>query len=311
MPGPDQALVLQFESDYDHLFQQEMSRLMMDVRVKTGVTGTMTAFGLLGESEVTDITGDRHGTTDWHDSPSYRRWAVKRDYMDSQMLDEEDQMEILVDLEMGYGQNAVMAMRRKMDKVLIDAATATAVSGATGTSTVAFDTTAPTGATGGNQIAVGGTGLVLDKMREARSVFDSREVGVDEMNMGMSNFVWVTDGGGHKQLMDQVETTSTDYIGIEIVSGNEVSKRMPLVSGRIPYMMGFKIKIVNQLNLTSTNKINLAWHKKAMGLGVWGGRRVWFGELPEHRLSRGIIVKEHFGATRVHDRGVLAIVCTP
>lgn len=271
----------------------------------------MTAFGLLGESEVNDITGDRHGTTDWRDSPSFRRWAVKRDYDDPQMLDEEDSLEILVDLEMGYAQNAAMAMGRKMDKVIVDAATATAVTGATGTGTSAFDTGAPAADGTGNQIAVGGTGLTLDKMRQARGWFDTREVGVDEMNMGMSNFVWVTNGIGHRQLMEQTETTSSDYIGIEIVQGKEIAKRMPLVSGRIPFMMGFRILIVNQLNTTSSNHINLAWHHKAMGLGVWGGRRVWIGDLPEHRLSRGIYVKEHFGAVRVHDRGILAVVCQP
>ena len=282
------------------------------VRVKTGVVGNMSAFGLLGETEVSDITAQRHGTTTWHDSPSSRRWAVKRDYMDAQMLDEEDALEILVDLEMGYAQNSSMAMGRKMDKVLIDAATATAVTGATGTSTSAFDTAAPVSdGTGGNQIAVGGTGLTVDKMRTARGIFMAREVGVEEMEAGIAPFVWVTNGAGHQDLLEQTEATSTDFIGVVIRGGQEQQVRMPLVEGRITMYMGFRIKISNQLNLSSTNFINLAWHQKAMGLAVWGGRTVWVGQLPEHQLARGIIVKEHMGASRVHDRGLLAIVCAP
>lgn len=308
--GPDQALVLQFESDYDHLFQQQISRLNNAVRVKDGQVGTMSAFGLLGESEVMDITGERHGETHFHDSPSYRRWAVKGDYEDAQMLDEEDSMEMLIDLEMGYGQNAVMAMNRKMDKVIIDAVTATAVSGATGTGTSTFNTTeAEVDGSGGNQIAVAASGLTIDKMRKARAVFDAREVGTDEMSMGMAPFTWVTNAAGHKNLLEQTEATSADYLGVMIVNGSEQIRRMPLVNGRIEQYMGFRLKISNQLNLSSTNFINVAFHHKAMGLARWAGRRIWVGDLPTRHLARGIIVKEHFGSTRVHDKGVLAIHC--
>jgi hypothetical protein len=311
--GPDQALVYQFESDYDHMFQQQISRLRDFVRVKTGQIGVMSAFGLLGETQVTDFTGQRHGTTDWHDSPSYRRWAVKSDYMDAQMLDEEDALEVLVDLEMGYAQNSAMAMNTKIDKIIIDAATATAVTGATGTGTAPFNTTeAATDGSGGNQIAVNASGLVLDKMRKARAVFDAREVGLDEMENGnLAPFVWVTSPAGHQDLLEQTEVVSGDYIGVNIVNGREIATRMPLVGGRVTMMMGFRIKISNQLNLSGTDHINLAWHHKAIGLALWGGRRVWVGELPEHRLSRGIIIKEHMGAARIHDRGVLSIVCLP
>jgi Phage capsid protein len=310
--GPNDALVLQFETEYDHLFQQMLARLGDGVRTKDGQMGTMSAFGLLGESDVQDITGTRHGETNFHDSPSYRRWAVKGDYQDAQILDEEDALEVLVDLEMGYGQNSVMAMNRKIDKVIIDAVTATAVSGATGTATTAFNTAAPaTDGTGGNQIVSGGTGLVIDKMRLARAVFDAREVGVDEMSMGNSQFVWVTDAAGHQDLLEQTEVVSTDYIGINIVGGQEVQTRMPLVGGRIPYYMGFRIKISNQLNLSGTAHVNLAWHFKAMGFARWAGRRIWVGDLPTRNLARGVIVKEHFGSVRVHDRGVLAILCEP
>jgi hypothetical protein len=273
----------------------------------------MSAFGLLGETEVTDYTGQRHGTTDWHDSPSYRRWAVKSDYMDAQILDEEDALEILVDLEMGYAQNSAMAMNRKFDKVLIDAVTGVAVSGATGTATSPFNAAAPaTDGTGGNQIAVGGSGLVLDKMRTARAVFDAREVGLDEMDAGnTAPFVWLTTPAGHQDLLEQTEVISGDYIGVNIVAGREVATRMPLVGGRVNMMMGFRIKISNQLNLSGLDHVNLAWHHKAMGLAIWGGRRVWVGDLPEHRLSRGVMIKEHFGAVRIHDRGVLSIISQP
>jgi hypothetical protein len=308
--GPNDALVLQFENDFDHLFQQKMARLSTYVRTRDGATGTMCAFGLLGEGEVEDITGTRHGETTFSDDPSYRRWAVKSDFQAARMLDEEDAMEVLVDLEMGYAQNCIMAMNRKIDKTVIDAVTATAVSGATGTATVAYSTTeAAVDGTGGNQIAVAASGLTTDKMRKARAVFDAREVGTDEMSVGQSNFVWITNAAGHKNLLEQTDATSTDYLGVMIVNGSEATSRMPLVNGRIEAYMGFRLIISNQLNLSGTDFINLAFHKQAMGFARWRGRRIWVGDLPTRNLARGIIVKEHFGAVRVHDRGVLSIVC--
>ena len=310
--GPSDAFVLQFETEYDLLFQQRMARLAQDVRTKDGVTGTMAAFGLLGPSDVEDITGDRHGETTFTDDPSYRRWAVRRDYETAKMLDQEDEMSVLVDLQMGYTANSVAAMNRKADKVVIDAVTATAVSGATGTGTVAYSTTtAVADGSGGNQIPSSATGLTPDKMRLARAVFDAREVGVDEVEQGMSPFVWVTTGGGHAQLLTFTEATSSDYIGVEIVNGAEIARRMPLVQGRIPYYMGFRIKISNQLNLSGTDVVNLAWHTKAMGFARWAGRQITVDRLPTRHNATGLIIKEHFGAVRVHDLGVLSILCNP
>lgn len=311
MAGPDSAFVLQFETSYDLKFQQLMARLENDVRVKPASNSTMTAFGLMDPSDVQDITGVRLGLTQWSQDLSSRRWAVKRDYAVNKALDQSDDLAIILDLQMGYMANAIGGMNRKKDKVLIDAVTGIAQAGVNGTDTATFDTAAPNAdGSGGNQIAVGTTGLTPDKMREARAVFDAREVGLDGLEMGLQEFVWVTSPKGHRDMMEFTEATTTDYLGVQIVSGELRTSRMPLVHGRIPYYMGFRIKISNQLNTTSSNRLNLAWHKDAMGFGRWGAeRKVRTAELIEHNLAMGLVVQEHFGATRIQDKGVLAIVC--
>lgn len=144
MAGPDAAIQIEFESQFDHLFQEEEELFRQFARVKTGVTGQMAGFGLLGPSTMTDITQDRHGDTNWHDSPSYRRWAVKQDFEDAQILDRQDDLQILVDLEMGYAQNSAYAANRKMNEILITAARGTAQTGTFGTTTSTFNTAAPT-----------------------------------------------------------------------------------------------------------------------------------------------------------------------
>jgi hypothetical protein len=314
MPGPNDAYIFQFERNYDHLFQQEMSRLEQFVRVQDGVTGTMVAFGLLGPSgEPEDITNERHGETTFSDDPSYRRWAVRQDKQSAAMLDRQDDLSVLVNLQMGYARNRVAAMNRIIDKIIINAVTATAVSGATGTGTSAYLTTAPDNeGGGGNQIPVGGSGMLIDKMRDARSYFDAREVGLDDMEMGQSPFVWLTNPVGHKHLLQQTEATSTDYLGVEVVNGTEVQSRMPLVRGRIQRYMGFFIKVTNQLNKSGADFINLAWHRDAVGFARWGGRKIVVEQnIILRNLASAVVVQESFGAVRIHDAGVLSIVCSP
>ena len=311
MAGPDGALLLQFEMQYDLLYQQMISRLMTDVRVKPATNSLMTAFGLLGPSEDEDITGTRHGETHFSDDVSTRRWAVKQDRQVAKILDQQDALAIILDLEMGYLRNAISTMERRKDRILIAAATAIAQSGLTGTETSTFDTAAPTGATGGNQIAVGGAGLTPDKMRTARATFDARQVGVEGVTAGMNEFVWVTNYKGHQDMLEFTEATTNDYLGTIYLPGGDIQQsRMPLVMGRIPYYMGFRIKLSEYLTDSGSNKINLAWHREAMGFAHWGAeRRIWVGELPTRNLAHGLIVQEHMGAVRIQDSGVLAIVC--
>jgi hypothetical protein len=313
MAGPDQAFVLQFEDSYDLLYQQLMARLMRYVRVKNATNSASTAFGLLGPVDSTDITNVRHGDTNFTDSPSTRRWAPKRDEEVAQLLDKQDEYAILLDLEMGYLRNAIATFQRLSDKYIIDAVTGAAMSGQYGTTSSSFDTTAPVTAdgSGGYQITVGGTGLTLDKMRTARAVFDVREVGLDGVSMGMREFVWVMAPAQHQDLLEQTEATSTDYMGVVILpNGDLSSSRMPLVQGRIPHYMGFDLVLSNQLNTTGGDRINLAWHKMAMGFARWGAERnIWMGELPTKHMAKGVIMQEHLGAVRIQDKGVLAIVC--
>lgn len=316
----DAARVLQFADKVDHLFQQRMTRTRAHVQLKTGVTGTQCAFDLVGPSEMQDITGVRDGDTAWIDVNSSRRWAPKADFIHPVLLSRGDRLATITDLSGAYVRNGVMAANRKIDKVMIDAANGTATTGETGGSTSTFDTSAPTaGGGGGNQIAVGGTGLTVDKMREARGHFLDREVGVDDMENGVEDaFVWLMSGRQMRDLLAETEATSWDYVG-------DQGSRMPLVNGIIPKYMGFRIRVTNQLPTTSDDRINFCWHRDAMGLAIWSGGAsdaaemegagvsdsfvVTVDRLPTKQNARGIIVMANFGAVRVQDAGVLAVVC--
>lgn len=310
MAGPDAAIVTQYEDQFEHMFQQRIERLRRYVRVKTGVTGSMTAFGLLEPSSMTDITADRHGDTNWHDSVSLRRWAVKSDFEDAQIIDRQDTLQIIVDLEMGYAQNSSMAAARKIDEIILAAVIGPAASGVNGVSTSTFLTTAPiVGGTGGNRIASGGTGLTVDKLREARRVFNEREVGVDDLAMGIPDgFVLVISAKQMQDLMEETEATSGDYVGQGTYT-DENGRRMPLVDGYIRYYMGFRLQLSTGLPLVGVERQCLAWHRSAIGLAIWQDRLITIDRLPTKHNARGIILQMHMGAVRIHDKGVLAILC--
>lgn len=325
----DAARVLQYADMVEHLFQQELARTREYVQVKDGITGaSMCSFDLAGPSEMQDISGQRGSQTQWLDVDSTRRWAPKSDFNHPVMLSRGDRLATITDLTSTYVENGVMAANRKLDKIVIDAAYGTANTGETGSSTSTFDTTAPTApGAGGNQIALSATGLTVAKMREARQHFLTRNVGVDDIRRGVQNaFVWLMSGFQMGELLAETEATSGDFVGQGMYREPLSGQVMPLVDGWIRYYMGFYIVVTDQLPTDSnSDRVNLCWHRRAMGLGIWSGSDnanvdfdgaavtssfvVTVDRLPEHNNARGIQVMANMGAVRIQDKGVLAVLC--
>lgn len=296
--GIDAAIVMQFDDQLMYAYQQKVPRLRQYVRTKSNIVGNQVQFEILGTSRAGNITGQRHARTQWLDPQSSARWAVKQDFAHPVMLDWAEQQEILVDLNAGYAMNGAMAMAREGDQIILDAATGIAATGPVGAGTSAFDTTAVSsdGTTGG-LIAHGGAGLTEGKMRQVRGAFLAREVGVDDLNMGIRDaFIGVVSGKAMAQLLGEGTVVSRDY-----VSGQ------PLEDGFVAYWMGFRLVVSNLLATVSSMKRTLWWHRSAMGHAVWAERQITVDRLPEHNNSTGIQVMMSQGAVRVLDAGVIAV----
>lgn len=300
--GIDAAIVQQYSDQFDYAFQQKVPRLRRHVRTRSGVIGNQTGFDVLGQSEMVPITGQRHALTTWIDPQNYRRWAVKQDFNHPVMLDWQDRPEILIDLEQGYAMNGAMAAARTADNIIITSITATANQGANGTATSAFNTATITPATAagtlGNVLAAGGTGLTVSKVRQARGIFDEREVGLDDRMNGVRDaFVWPVKGAAMQQLLSETEAINKDYV-----------QDSPLTEGTIIYFMGFTFVIYNNLqNTTGTTYRTLVWHKEAVGFAIWRERDLFVDRLPEHNNATGVQYMCSMGAVRVQDKGVLAV----
>ena len=214
----------------------------------------------------------------------------------------QDRPEILIDLQSGYALNGAMAAARTADNIIATAVTGTAYQGALGQTASAFNTTGITSSTAattlGNVLAAGGTGLTYAKTREARAIFNAREVGLDDLTVGMRDtFVWIVNAGAMSQLMNETQAISKDYI-----------EGSPLTEGSIIYFMGFMFVIYNNLvNTTGTTYRTLLWHKEAMGFAIWKDRDLRIDQLPEHNYSTGVTYLCSMGAVRIQDKGVLAV----
>jgi hypothetical protein len=266
------------------------------------VVGNQVSFPVLGDSSMEDITGKQHAVTHWIDPQVTSRWAQKQDKTHPVMLDWADKPEILIDLQSGYAMNGAMAAARAADAIIATAVSGTAYQGAQGTTQSAFNTTGITSATAattaGNLLVAGGTGLTYAKVREARAILNAREVGVDDLGLqDRTAFVWLVNAGAMSQLMNETQAISKDYV-----------EGSPLTEGTVVYFMGFNFVIYNQLtNTTGTTYRSLLWHKDAVGYAIWAEKDLRIDQLPEHNYSTGVTLLCSMGATRIQDKGVLAV----
>jgi hypothetical protein len=270
--------------------------------VKTDVVGNQTQFSVLGESSMNNITGHQHADTIWIDPQVTARWAPKGDYTHPVLLDWQDKAEILIDLQSGYAMNGALAAARTADAIIVSAVAGTAYQGAQGGTASAFNTTGITSATAattlGNVLAAGGTGLTYAKVRETRAILNAREVGIDDLgNRDRNAFVWAVNAGAMSQLMNETQAISKDYI-----------EGSPLTEGAVIYFMGFNFVIYNALtNTTGTTYRTLVWHRDAMGYAIWKERDLRIDQIPTKNYSTGVTYMTSMGATRIQDKGVLAV----
>jgi hypothetical protein len=133
-----------------------------------------------------------------------------------------------------------MALGRKLDQIILDAA----VAGASSTSVAT---------------SVGGTdsGLNVEKVRRVGRLMDANGVPND------GERYLVISAIGKENLLADAETTSTDY-----------TNYMAYERGDLPNFYGFKIKVIDDRTegglptATGDVRTNLAWHKRAIGLGI-------------------------------------------
>ena len=280
------AFVQQYSSNVSLLLQQRGSKLRDAVTV-----GSYTGKAAKAVEQIGSVTAQartsRHADTPLISTPHDARWVFPSDYEWADMIDDQDKLRMLIDPTSPYAVNGAYALGRAMDDLIISAALGTSMTGENGSTSTAF-------ATATQQIAVGGTGLTVAKLRQARRILMTNEVDV------MSDPLYIAVTAVQlDELLGTTEVTSSDYNTVKT-----------LVSGEIDTFLGFKFIQCERLGTDgSGDRRCIAWAKSGLHLGMWNDINTKISERADKSYATQVYVKGTFGATRTEEKKVVEIIC--
>lgn len=224
------AFVQQYGANVYHLAQQKGSRLRGAVRVESQV-GKSAFYDQIGAS-VASIRSGRHADTPLSDTPHARRRVTLLDYEIADIVDQQDKIRLLIDPTSAYVQSQAMALGRAMDDAILDAATATAYTGETGSTTVTLGNSNRVAAVASSTLA----NLNVQALRKAKLLLDQGNVDPSIPRHLALN------ASALESLLQQTEVTSHDYNTVRA-----------LVQGEIDTFMGFKFHLTERINSTPSS----------------------------------------------------------
>ena len=280
------AFVQQYTTNVALLLQQRGSKLRECVTM-----GSYTGKAAKAVEQIGAVTAQartsRHADTPLISTPHDARWVFPTDYEWADMIDDQDKLRMLIDPTSPYAVNGAYAIGRAMDDVIIAAALGTSMTGENGSTSTVFDTT-------NQRIAVGGTGLTVAKLRQARRILMTNEVDVSADPLYIAVTAQQLDN-----MLGTTEATSSDYNTVKT-----------LVSGDINTFLGFKFIQVERLGVDgSGDRRCIAWAKSGLHLGMWNDITTKISERADKSYATQVYVKGTFGATRTEEKKVVEIIC--
>lgn len=280
------AFVQQYTTNVQLLLQQRGSKLR-DYCTMGAYTGKAAkAVEQIGAVTAQERTS-RHSDTPLISTPHDARWVFPRDFEWADMVDDQDKLRMLIDPTSPYAINGAYALGRKLDDIIIAAALGNAQTGENGSTATQF-------ATATQQIAVGGTGLTVAKLRQARRILAANEVDLASDPVYIAVTAQQIDN-----LLGTTEVTSADFNSVKA-----------LVQGDVDTFMGFKFIQTELLGLDgSGDRRCFAWAKSGLHVGMWNDINTKISERADKSYSMQVYVKGTFGATRVDEKKVVEIIC--
>ena len=279
------AFVKQFQQNVMFLVQQKGSRLRDTVYLKPGVVGEEVYQDQIGPDTATKKT-TRNADTPITNPDHRRRKIFMYDYEVAKLLDKEDKLKMLIDPTSDYVVNGANALGRAMDDAIIAAHAATAYTGKEGGTSQSFDAN--------NQIAAGGAGLTLAKLRNARKLLRASDVDEDELLFIIVAAAQMDD------LLNTTEVTSADYNSVKA-----------LVTGSIDSFMGFKFIHSERLETDdSSSRLVPVYAKTGICLAVAADITARVSERADKSYATQTYLSMGIGATRLEEAKCVQIACT-
>lgn len=278
----DQARVLQFRANVNHLYQQKGSKLKGLIREET-ITGKAHFFErLAGESAVRKTT--RHADTILLDPQHSRRMVVPVDYIWNALVDQQDKIRLLIDPNSEYAIAAANAMQRAYDDEVITAFTADAAGGEAGGTAVTFasETSSDTDPSA--------AAITTANILTVKRAFDGQDVPSD-------NRVFIVKPSVITQLLANATApmaSSSDYNSVKA-----------LVQGELDTWVGFKWVTSTRMTLAAgTDYYNIAFHRDSIGVVVAKDIMARLSERADKDYAIQSYASMTMGATRIQGAGV-------
>ena len=282
------AFVQQYKANVQLLSQQMGSRLRGCVRVESQ-DGEYAWYEQLPATAAAAKSG-RHAETDTALADSSHA-AIRvgiSNYAWAEYIDREDRVRMLIDPTSPYAQNAAAAFGRAIDDALI----AAAIGNMFFVQDQTKDNVAAVALPAGQVVAIGTSGLTIDKLIEARGKFWAADV-ADEIPL----YIAVT-GTQLEDLLKTTEVTSADYNTVRA-----------LVRGEIDTFMGFTFKRTERVTATTTNRHCMAWAQDGLLLALGIDINARIGERPDKQYLTQVFTQMTIGASRTENVKVVQIDC--
>lgn len=286
--------VREYNAGVRMLQQQRDTRLMMAVLVDPNVEGDRAFYDQNDAVAMNEVT-NRHGDTEYTETPHRRRMATLKTYEVADLVDRADQRRLLNDPINPYTRAQAAAANRRLDDIIIAAFDATAKTGADGDTDAAFN------ATDYSFTATGtGNAILIADLTNARNILEAAENDEDD-----GDFRWycVLTAKARQQLLDADPSsaptvTSSDYAAVKA-----------LVNGQIDTFLGFNFLKSQRMDIDGSNiRDCFAWVKNSMQLAVGQEPRSFIDVIPAKRHSIQVRHELDAGATRMDEKGVVRIL---
>jgi hypothetical protein len=273
-----------FTTNVELLLQQKASPLAAAVMQQAYSGEAAQVVKQFGEVEFAEKAG-RGSDTVWSSIEHKQRWIFPTDFELALPVDSQDQLRMLDSPLSPYTEAMRAAWARKMEDVIIAAATGTAYTGKNGSTATAHDTA-------NQQIAAGAAGLTIAKLREALEILD------EDFNDEADQKYFVFSAKQRTNLLATTEITSSDYNTVKA-----------LVNGQINDFLGFKFIRSERLLLSGSDRRCLAFVKSGLVLGQWNGLDSRIGERADKGYTTQVFMKGTIGATRTQEKKVVDVIC--
>ncbi len=288
------AMVDTYNQGIEILAQQTRTKLAPHVRQesKNGERVSFDQIGLVAAQKA-DI---RHQDTQYVNTPHRRRWVLHDDWDVADLIDKKDLIDILSDPGGSYSQVMLNALNRERDATLISQALGTNYIGKLGTTAQAF--------LAANQIAHGGTGFTLAKVRTAMKILKQANGVEGDVDLTVAWTSYQED-----EFINTTEVKSIDYNTQRVLvdGGMGDGKFYGFNYVRLEDWTDQEATVHRILPLAGGVRTCVAWVKQALLENMPAVPMIRVDPLPTKKYSWQYFAAASFGATRMQDNLVVQI----